>query len=34
MLVIVGRFVLGVTAFACIVSILAVCMAIIKKWYD
>ena len=34
MLVILARFVLGMVAFAGVVSILAVCMAIIKKWYD
>ena len=34
MLVILARFVLSMVAFAGIISILAVCMAIIKKWYD
>ena len=34
MLVILARFILGMVAFAGVVSILAVCMAIIKKWYD
>ena len=34
MLVILARFILGMVAFTGVVSILAVCMAIIKKWYD
>ncbi len=33
-MIIVARLILGVMAFAGIICILAVCMAIIKKWYD
>jgi hypothetical protein len=32
-MIVVARFILGVMAFAVIVSILAVCLAKIKKWY-